>query len=49
MTGPAVWVIREPALVELLRRAHQGEDPDLLLVEFLANSTVDRDHPESPS
>lgn len=24
----AVWVIREPALIDLLRRAHAGEDPD---------------------
>ncbi len=48
MTGPVVWVIREPALLDLLRRAHQGEDPDVLLVEFLANSTVDQ-YPENPS
>lgn len=31
------WVIHGESLMDLLRRAHAGEDPDLLYVEEYAN------------
>lgn len=37
----AHWVISEPALRDLLRRAHDGEDPEVLLLEQYANSDVE--------
>lgn len=36
---PETWcVIEAGEFVKLLKRAHQGEDPDMLMMEFLANS-----------
>lgn len=32
------WAISEEALREMLNRAHAGEDPDMLYMEFWANS-----------
>ena len=32
------WVISGEALIAMLRRAHNGEDPDLLYAEEYANS-----------
>lgn len=32
------WAISGELLLDLLRRAHAGEDPDLLYVEAYANS-----------
>lgn len=32
------WAISEDALIETIRRAHAGEDPDLLYLELIANS-----------
>jgi hypothetical protein len=37
----AHWVISEVALRQLLRRAHEGEDPEVLLVEQYANSDIE--------
>lgn len=37
----AWWSISQSALLELLRRAHAGENPDLLLAEEYANSEVE--------
>jgi hypothetical protein len=31
------WVIESDNLLDLLRRAHAGEDPDLLMAEEYAN------------
>jgi len=36
------WAISGEALLDLLRRAHAGEDPDLLYAEEYANSEVER-------
>lgn len=35
------WVISSSELLTLLDRAHNGEDPDLLLAEAYANSVVE--------
>lgn len=35
-------VISGEQLMELLRRAHEGEDPDLLYVEEYANAEIER-------
>lgn len=32
------WVLEGRALLDALRRAHEGEDPDLLYAEHYANS-----------
>lgn len=34
------WAISGEALLELLHRAHNGEDPDLLYAETYANARV---------
>lgn len=36
------WTISGEALLDLARRAHAGEDPDLLYAEFYANSQIER-------
>lgn len=36
--GDPWWSISQAALLAMLRRAHDGEDPDLLLAEEYANS-----------
>ncbi len=36
------WTISGAALLEALRRAHAGEDPDLVYAELYANSETDR-------
>lgn len=36
------WVISDTALKDMLFRAAQGEDPDLLLMEHYANSHQER-------
>jgi hypothetical protein len=36
------WVISGEALLDLLRRAHEGEDPELLYVEEYANADIER-------
>jgi len=35
------WTISGEALLDLLRRAHAGEDPDLLYAEEYANAEVE--------
>lgn len=35
------WAISGDALMDLLRRAFDGEDPDVLYTEFYANSLVE--------
>jgi hypothetical protein len=35
------WVISGEFLIELLRRAQAGEDPDLLYAEAYANSEIE--------
>jgi hypothetical protein len=37
----AWWSISGDALLEVLRRAHDGEDPDLLYAELYANSEIE--------
>lgn len=32
------WTINQDALLDMLRRAHAGEDPDFVLMEEYANS-----------
>lgn len=39
------WVIHEEELFAAIQRAHDGEKPDLVMVELLAN-TVKRDTDE---
>lgn len=39
MTG--YWAIIDEAFMDAMRRAHQGEDPDLLYAEFYANSDIE--------
>lgn len=34
------WVLSDTAFISALRRAYCGEDPDLLFMEYLANSDV---------
>lgn len=36
------WTISGEALLDLLRRAHLGEDPDLMYAEEYANSEITR-------
>jgi hypothetical protein len=36
------WAISGEMLLDLLRRASAGEDPDLLYAEAYANSEIDR-------
>lgn len=38
------WTISGEAILDLLRRAHEGEDPDLLYLEIDANA--EREQPE---
>lgn len=38
LADPTYWAISDAALRTLLRRAHAGEDPDLLALELYANS-----------
>jgi len=40
------WAISGEAILELLKRAHAGEDPDLLYIEAYANSEVEKIDPE---
>lgn len=35
------WTISGEALLDLLRRAHAGEDPDLLYAEEYANAEIE--------
>jgi hypothetical protein len=37
---PCWWSISEERLLDLLRRAHNGEDPELLYAEQYANADV---------
>lgn len=39
------WVISGEDLLSLLRRAHEGQNPDLLYAEQYANSEVDHIEP----
>jgi hypothetical protein len=41
----AWWVIEDVQLQEALKRAHAGEDPEVLYVELYANSDVDQVEP----
>jgi hypothetical protein len=41
----AWWVIEDAQLQEALKRAHAGEDPEVLYVELYANSDVDQVEP----
>lgn len=41
------WTISGEALLDLLKRAHAGEDPDLLYAEEYANADVTREEEES--
>jgi hypothetical protein len=36
------WVVSAESFLEALRRAHAGEDPDLLYAEWYANSEVEQ-------
>lgn len=38
---PQWWVIRGDSILDLLRRAASGENPDLLLLEAYANTEKD--------
>ncbi len=38
MTALVVWVMPSDELLGLLRRAHAGEDPELIVTEHYANS-----------
>lgn len=44
MNGLGWWAIAGEAFLEALRRAHAGEDPDLIYAEYYANS--DHEHVE---
>ena len=44
---PKWWAISEPALRDLLRRAHHGEDPEVLLLEQYANSDHEEVDPDA--
>lgn len=52
MTDPDVtpalgwWTISGEALLDMLRRASNGEDPDLVYAEEYANS--EHEHPDEP-
>lgn len=35
------WVMRADALLDLLKRAAAGEDPDLLYAEHYANAVIE--------
>lgn len=37
------WCINGEELISAMRRAHEGEDPDMLYIELVANSTSDND------
>jgi hypothetical protein len=37
---PCWWTISEEMLLEMLRRAHNGEDPELIYAEQYANADV---------
>jgi hypothetical protein len=37
---PVWWSISEEMLLEMLRRAHKGEDPELIYAEQYANADV---------
>lgn len=41
---PSWWAISGDTLMDMLRRAHAGEDPDLLYAEHYANA----DHEDVP-
>ena len=43
MTDADWWVIADDDFLNALRRAHAGEDPDLLHVEYHANSEASKD------
>jgi hypothetical protein len=38
--SPIWWSISGDAIMDGLRRAHAGEDPDLLYAEYYANSEI---------
>lgn len=42
------WVISGEELLDLLRRCHAGEDPDLVYAEAYANTEIDRKREEEP-
>lgn len=42
MSGLGWWTISGDALLDMLRRAHAGADPDLLYAEEYANSEIER-------
>lgn len=42
------WVISGEALLDLLRRAHSGENPDELVVEAYANASHEHPGEERP-
>lgn len=35
------WVISGESLLDMLKRVHEGEDPDLVYAEFYANCEVE--------
>lgn len=37
----AWWTIHSSVIQDMLRRAHEGENPDLLYVELIANSDTE--------
>jgi len=43
MTTPSEqwWAINGATILDVLRRAEQGEDPDMLYLELIANTTED--------
>ena len=41
------WAISGRAMLELLRRAHHGEDPNMLYIEAYANSDVEKSEGEN--
>lgn len=43
MPGLGWWAISGEAILDMLRRAHAGEDPDLIYAEEYANSTHGED------
>lgn len=42
------WCLSGPSLLEALRRAHGGEDPDLVFTEMYANSDIETE-PNRPA
>lgn len=42
MTGLGWWSISGEAILDMMRRCHAGEDPDLVYAEEYVNSEIDR-------